>query len=577
MARINTVFSLTDEMSSPLRNIQNETSKLHDGMSALSSKLIIVNQGLELVKKAISGIKAIGGVFGNLVSEAGEVQAITARLTVALGDANLAVEKFKEIQQFASVTPFDVQGTAQAYIMLKNAGMETESLLDTIRMIGDLAQGNNQAFNNMALNMMQIKANGKATAMDLRQFATFGVPITEALKEIGREGDMSFDAVYQAMIHLTSAGGKFYNSMSMGASTLQGRMANLQDSIQQLKASIGQTLLPTVQKAQMGLADFISNLKVWFEETSGLKNKLNDIFTDIGNNLNKIVAGIINVGTVAGIVATGLATAWAVVHWRFTLISTLLISLGGIFVDVANDNAKLDNSIGRCEASMITFGKTAGMIAGVVKASFAGIHNTIAGLWNFILEASKDISMVIYELGDAISNPIQYVKDELSGVNRLNRKIRETNFYRTIGYPMDFQEIQSPTEIADEMADMFADIGKLLDQSFPEYTPEKTNTEGLKVDLGDSFKFASDGSLLIKSTDETDVAQNYRDLLSTVATERFFKGQSQIIPTGNTMSAQITINATSNDEIAKQTEMAVNTAFNKIINDMNETLYTGVA
>ena len=555
MAKINTIFSLTDEVTNPLRRMQSQLEKTSSGFNGMAMKMMGVNQAMQLFSAGLSAIQKIGGVFDGLISEAGETQMIISRLTVALGDVETATEKFKEIQNFASVTPFDVQGTAEAYIMLKNAGMETEALLPTIRMIGDLAQGNTQAFNNMALNMMQIRASGKATAMDLRQFSTFGVPITEALKEIGREGDMSFDAVYQAMVHMTSEGGKFYNSMSMGAQTLSGRMANLQDSIQQLKATIGNTMLPVVQKWQAVFANFFESLKGWFSDVMNYGGRLTKFFDGMYIKLDSLVAMIINLGTITTIVATTMAAAWAIANWPITLTIALLATLLRAMFDVtnsANEASVAMNGFGnQCAQAGNMFGQVVGFISGTVGGLLNIIYNVIAVVYNALMYVSEFIINIFTHPINAIerlfidlANTIIQVLSTVSGVvdlvfntslsKSLNNASKSLEAFKekhlgNVGYKyqkMSLKDVKGILSSTLEGGKIGSDLGGMFDRSFA-MTPFEAsqNTPGMP-----EFKTDGNGVLLVSDVNMIDIADDYRELLSKRATEKFNLQFSQVVP-----------------------------------------------
>ena len=103
-------------------------------------------------------------------------------------------------------------------------------------------------------------------------------------------------------------------------------------------------------------------------------------------------------------------------------------------------------------------------------------------------------------------------------------------------------------------------------------------TSGLKKAVGDGlsgqgdqFKYASDGSLLVSDTSSIDIAEDYKDLLSTKATERFFLKQSNIKP-------EINIELNGTNVTAEDVRDEVASVLNKLTGTMTEGLYSnGVA
>ena len=562
MAKINTIFSMTDNVSNPLKLMKNNLEETSKSFSDLTTEIFGVNQALQLFSTAMGAVQSVGGFLGGLIGEAGEAQATISRLSVALGDSTLAVEKFKEIQDFAAVTPFDVQGTAQAYIMLKNAGMEVESLLPTIRMIGDLAQGNNEAFNNMALNMMQIKASGSATAQDIKQFATYGVPFAQALEEIGAGSDKSFNAVYQAMVHLTSEGGKFYNSMASGSQTLSGRMANLEDSIQQLKATIGQTMLPVIQRWQAVFANFFESVKEWISQFS---ETFTNIFNGMYYKLDTLVAIIIQLGTVATIVGTVMAVSWAIANLPIVLTIALITTVIRLMFDItdnANNASRAMTGFGnQCAQAGQMFGMVIGFIVGTIKGLLDIIYNVGATIYNFIADIADFLYNLFINPVDAIArlfidlgDTILQVLSSLSGaidlifhtnisksLNDASRKLQEfkNNNFGSQSYSniqrLELKDIKSIYSTASKGAEIGEKFGDIFDKSFENPFDKNNEVNKNPFDMPSLPPLKTDGSgaLIVSDKSIVDIADDYRELLIKRATEKFNLQFSQITPEVN--------------------------------------------
>ena len=160
MAKINTVFNLTDNVSNRLRRINDTVNSSTMGFESMAGKLITVNSALDLLGKGLNLIKSASSFLGKFISDASEYESLLVRLTVATGDAILAQEEFQKLKDFAKESPFDLPGVVQASIMFRNAGIEAEKLIPTIKMLGDVAQGEDDYFNRMAMNLAQIKAVG---------------------------------------------------------------------------------------------------------------------------------------------------------------------------------------------------------------------------------------------------------------------------------------------------------------------------------------------------------------------------------------------------------------------------------
>lgn len=563
MAKINTVFGFTDEVTNPLRRMIRNVESSEKSFSSLALKLTGVNSALQIVSASMMKVKEIGSVFGTFVSEAGQYQMLLSRMNVAFGNYEEAEKYFKDIQNFAKNTPFDVKGATDAFIMLKNAGMEADSLLGTISMIGDLAQGNNQAFNNMALNMMQIKASGKATAQDIKQFATFGVPMAQALKDIGREGDYSFEAVYQAMVKLTSEGGKFYNSMSAGSRTLEGRMANLQDSISQFKNSIGKNMLPAVQSLQASMAGFFEDLTDYVNELNivtvrmadgSIKeiNRLEQFFMKLRDSVDSVIAIIIELSTVAVIAGATMATAWAVANWPITVGIVLITTFLRMLFDVtqASNEASIamNGFANQCAGAGAMFGMVIGFISGLIGGLMNIIYNVIAVVYNAIVYVSEfilnifthpinaiarlfiDLGNIILQVLSTVAGVIDWIfntkmTETLNKASRQLEKFKEDKFGNVnFKYQkLELKDVQGVYSATMNGGNIAGSIGALIDKNLSNYNKSVE-------ELGNKFTFDSNGNVNVSDQSVLKIADNMEELISEMARNKFNLNLNTLAP-----------------------------------------------
>lgn len=183
----------------------------------------------------------------------GEIETLKTNLNVVYGSQSLANQTFNEISSYAVKSPFGVQQMTEFAILLKQSGVESVDLMNTLKQIGDVAGGNQEKFQRIANNYAQIIAANKATALDLRQFANAGLPIYQEIrKELGvsqkevrdmtREGLIGAETIQKVFKNMTSKGGTFYNAVNQGAKTYKARMQNMADIKQLNFAEIGEWL-----------------------------------------------------------------------------------------------------------------------------------------------------------------------------------------------------------------------------------------------------------------------------------------------------------------------------------------------
>lgn len=205
-----------------------------------------------------AGFKELGDAIEKLALETiqavGVMQQVKVQLGVVTGSDTEASQLFGEIADYATKSPFGVEQTSEMAILLKQSGVYASDLMDTLKMIGDTAGGNVEKMKRIANNYAQIQAVGKASMLDMRQFAYAGIPIyKEVAKELGvsqstlrqmiSDGEVTNDVMEKVFKTMTSVGGTFYNAVNKGAQTINARVQNLKDTKQLALAEVGESFL----------------------------------------------------------------------------------------------------------------------------------------------------------------------------------------------------------------------------------------------------------------------------------------------------------------------------------------------
>ena len=109
-----------------------------------------------------------------------QIETYTTGLTNMLGSAEAAQQVMENIQADAARTPFDVESLTKANQYLISAGENASYARKTINALGDAVAatgGGSDELNRMAQNLQQIANTGKATAVDIKQFAYAGINV----------------------------------------------------------------------------------------------------------------------------------------------------------------------------------------------------------------------------------------------------------------------------------------------------------------------------------------------------------------------------------------------------------------
>jgi tape measure domain-containing protein len=239
---------------------------------------------------AIAGVTVGGSLLAGVFGSRAELESQTRSLQVLTGSAEKTKQIVGEIKAFGAATPFQVRDLINVTKKLKAFGIETDSLVDTTKRLGDVAGATGADLDGIATAFGQIRAKGKFSQEENLQLLERGVDLTTELKKMyGLSGDelakamskgqISFEAANQALITLTNQGGQYFGGAVAQADTLNGKLSTLQDAFVTLGQNIGKVLEPLFK----GILDFVTFLT----------NKLNSLFeeADIRNEALKNVQG----------------------------------------------------------------------------------------------------------------------------------------------------------------------------------------------------------------------------------------------------------------------------------------------
>jgi len=249
-----------------LQGVQGKAKNLASSFAGLSKPLI-----------ALAGIGGGAALLKSIFGTAAELESQTRSLEVLTGSAEKTSQILAEIKAFGAATPFQVRELIDVTKKLKAFGIETDSLVDTTRRLGDVAGATGAELDGIATAFGQIRAKGKFQQEENLQLLERGVDLTTELKEMyGLSGDelakamtkgqISFDAANQALIRLTSQGGTYFGGAIAQADTLNGKLSTLQDAFITLGQNIGKVLEPIFKS----IIDFLTVLT----------NQINNLFRE---------------------------------------------------------------------------------------------------------------------------------------------------------------------------------------------------------------------------------------------------------------------------------------------------------
>lgn len=228
--------------STYMKNFGDSTRNTESGLAGSIAKgQILGNVLTTLASKALDA--AVGFVQTGIEYNA-QIEKYTTGFTNMLGSAEAAQQAMGAIQEDAARTPFNVEALTQANQLLISAGENAGYSRKVIMALGDAVSatgGGNDELSRMAANLQQIANVGKASAIDIKQFAYAGINVYQVLadytgKSVQEVQNMtiSYDTLSQALIAASEEGGRYYNAMDTQSQTMNGRVSTLKDNVSQL-------------------------------------------------------------------------------------------------------------------------------------------------------------------------------------------------------------------------------------------------------------------------------------------------------------------------------------------------------
>lgn len=294
-AQLKTTASALKSANNGMDSFGKSASSTGSGLTAALTKSQLLASAIStLSTAALSGAKQFVSMG---IEYNAQIESYRVGLTNMLGDAQAANEAMAAIQEDAARTPFSVDSLTQANQLLISAGENAEYSRKVIMALGDAVSatgGGNAELSRMSANLQQIANVGKASAIDIKQFAYAGINVYQVLadytgKTVQEVQNMtiSYDLLSKALIAASEEGGRYYNAMDTQSQTMNGRVSTLKDNVSQLAGLMTGDL-------SSGIGVVISNLNdmtvaaIDAYKTDGWKG-LGEAILELNNPINSVI------------------------------------------------------------------------------------------------------------------------------------------------------------------------------------------------------------------------------------------------------------------------------------------------
>nr|DAK85216.1 MAG TPA: tail tape measure protein [Caudoviricetes sp.] len=316
----------TKEFAQKLKEAQAQLNTTAQGLRTAEGYMSSFGEAASGSGSSLSGAITQGtimaGVFQKLASVAlnaaksfisagldynAQIETYTTGLTNMLGSAEAAQQVMENIQADAARTPFDVESLTKANQYLISAGENASYARKTINALGDAVAatgGGSDELNRMAQNLQQIANTGKATAVDIKQFAYAGINVYGILADYTGKSTaevqkmtISYDLLTEALQAASEEGGRYYNAMDDLSQTQNGRTNTLKDNVKQLAGLMTSDLADGIGMVTSNL-NTMTVAAIEAYKTDGWKG-LGDAILELDNPISAVIKKFGELGSAA--------------------------------------------------------------------------------------------------------------------------------------------------------------------------------------------------------------------------------------------------------------------------------------
>ncbi|MDQ1087181.1 tape measure protein [Siphonobacter sp. SORGH_AS_1065] len=279
------VRELNQQLSQLERQMQQVTATtvtLGKNTASLSGQF----RSLQTLAAAAFSITALSQFASKIKDVTSNNESFQISLETMLDSKAKADSLNREIIDLAKRTPFTLGEVQEQTNKLLAYGIASEDVTKTIEELGNIAAGvGKEKLPFLTLAYGQVRSLGRLTGQEVRQFTEAGVPLLELLaKQSGKttaqiqkdvsDGAVSFEMVKQAIASTSVEGGKFFNLMEKQSTTIQGRLSNFSDNVDQGLIRVGNRFKDT------GLS-IVSTVAGWVEGLIGSESAVSKTIASI--------------------------------------------------------------------------------------------------------------------------------------------------------------------------------------------------------------------------------------------------------------------------------------------------------
>lgn len=246
-------------MRRPLGSVAGGIKKV--SLSGLKTTAVLGTMGVAL--GAIGAAAGVAALAFKSLQSAANFEQTEVSFRVLIGNAKEATATLNRLRKFANSTPFEFKEVAAAGKKLLAMGSSTGQLTAELRALGDVASGLNTPLSELTFIYGKMRSKGKLMAEEINQLMERGVPIVSllaqkykvadaAIYKMASEGKIGFSDMQEALIKMTTAGGKFHGMMKEQSGTTLGLWSTLKSAVDELYITLGEPINDAIKPVLAG-------------------------------------------------------------------------------------------------------------------------------------------------------------------------------------------------------------------------------------------------------------------------------------------------------------------------------------
>lgn len=606
MAKIVTEFSFKDNVSAGLGKVRQSAENAAAGFSKVATTLLSVNSAIQI-------FSAVSAQFNKIKESVAEcttayqyqseqelkLATIMRQRMGATNDEIQSIKDFASEQQKIGIYGDEIilQGAQELASFTSN----TEAIKTLIPAMNNLIaqqygySASGQQFQSTA-DMMGKVLSGQTGAL-----SRLGYVFSEEEKAMLEAGDEMQRAATLAKIITDNVG----NMNEALRGTEAGRMQDLANYIGDLKEEIGGTLM-TLKSSATSLttsitADFLAMANNILKKVVPIINRLIKAFQDIYaktrpflqkiadfminvigkaidfvvRNLNTIVETITIIASIMVVKVLAMAASWVVMNWQILLIVAALVLIVKILESFGVGLEEIGKYVGGVLATAFVtvynivadvynlFVSVGELIANITRHPVRALANFLADIFATVYDALSTIAGVIDGIGAVLgkkwnisgifsdlANQIRAAKDEEDMITftRMN-KITGADLTANVNKGMN---------LGANVGAGLSDATSMIKDAYNGVMQDAGIQADIEGGIANAMKINADGTVAVKDKGLVDIADDYKELLSKQATEKFNLRFSQVTP--NVTFGDVNINSEKDGE----------NIFEKIVGKMEE-------